>query len=304
MSAAAYQVLGNSADRADWLRARQVGIGGSEIAAVLGESPHESALGVYARKVDNDQGDDAELAEHMFWGLQLEAAIAEGYSKRTERPFRMAGQLLQSTEYPWMLVTLDGWTGDRVIQAEDWPLEVKNVGQFMAANWQDGPPRHIYLQAQQQLIVTGTDRVTVAGLAGGNKLMWQDVERDDVECRRIIHQSREFWQRVQNREPPPPDGSDASKRALLKLYPEQTKPVVALPAELVELDVELQDLKERLKVAGERRDWLENQIRAALGDHEVGLLPDGSGSYSWKAQTRKSYVVQESTTRVLRRHKR
>lgn len=298
----AYQVIGHSENRAAWLGQRAQGIGASEIAAVLGESPYESALSLYARKT-MPETEVANDAEHLFWGLQLERAIAEGYSRRSGRPFAMAGQLLQSVEYPWLLATLDSWTGPKDA-AVLWPLEIKNVSTFAADSWADGAPRHVYIQCQQQMIVTGTKRCTVAGLAGGNALMWEDIEADPIEQRRIIHASRIFWHEcVLAGVAPEPDGSEASRRALQRLYPaEAAEAQVELDVDtFAELDAELEVIKERQAADKKRRDLLENMIKATIADATYGVLPGGV-SYSWKSQTRREYVVKENTSRVLRRH--
>ena len=214
-----FEVVCSSDDRARWLDLRRTGIGASEIAAVLGESRWKSPLAVYAEKIgeSSEQSDN----EAMFWGIRLERPIVEVFGERTGRPVESSGQLLRSSEHPWAIATLDA----RVYPREDrwWPLEAKTSSAFKAEEWAEGPPREYYLQVQHQMLVTGTPRASIACLLGGQRLVWCDVERDEIEIRRIVHAGRAFWDRLEGRAAPSPDGSESSRAAVLDLYPSGRK---------------------------------------------------------------------------------
>ncbi len=297
-------VLGSSLDRKRWLQLRRSGIGASEIAACLGESPWLHATELYAIKIGQHDGDPSlDEAEHVFWGNQLEAAIIEGYQQRTGRPVRRRAELLRSKECPWALCTLDGETGEKGGEPA-WPLEIKNIGMHKAHEWEEGPPRHYQLQLQQQLLVTGAQKATAAALIGGQRLVWIDVERDEIEIRRIKHAGRIFWEMcVEAGKCPLPDGSDSASRAIAALYRKRPDPesFVQLPGALLELDEELVGLKEAKAAIKKRVAEIENRIKLEIGAVEYGALPDGT-RYSWKQQTRAAHAVDESTFRVLRRH--
>lgn len=297
-----YEVLGSSHDRERWLQLRRSGVGASEVAAVLGESPWLSAIELYAQKVGLDTRHEDDEPERLYWGRKLERDIIEGYQDRTGRPVEPMGILLRSREVPWALCTLDAVTTDGR-PGEPWPLEIKNVDGFKAEEWAEGPPSHYVSQLQHQMLVTGAPRATAAALIGGNRLVWCDVDRDEVAIRRIKHAGRIFWQEcVEAGKVPKPDHSDSAKRALGMLFnaPDPEK-FVQLPASLLEDDGELVELKETAKVLKKRIDAIENNIRAHIGNAEYAVLPSGT-RYSWKEQTRAEHVVKASTFRVLRRH--
>ncbi len=301
---APYEVLGSADDRERWLQLRRSGIGASEIAACVGESPWLHASELYAIKVGATAGDPSlDEAEHVYWGLQLEPSIIAGYQHRTGRPVRRRAQLLRSTECPWAMCTLDGETANDN-GGDFWPLEVKNIGLSKAHEWEEGPPRHYYLQLQQQLLVTGAEKATAAALIGGQRLVWCDVERDDIAIRRIKLAGRIFWEQcVEAGVCPSPDGSDSSKRALAALYKGRPDPesYVQLPGSLLDLDDEIGELKKTRAVISKRIDEIENAFKARIGSAERGVLPSGV-VWSWKQQTRAAHAVDESTFRVLRRH--
>lgn len=287
-------VLGSSTDRDRWLQLRRSGIGASEIAAVLGESPWMSATQLYAEKIGEHQR-EAEDPEWMYWGNQLEGSIVVGYQHRTGRPVTRSNLLIRSTECPWLLCTLDGLTGEPGSEPS-WPLEIKNIGGHKAAEWENGTPRPYYLQLQQQMLVTQTERATIAALIGGQRLIWEDVYRDETEIRRIKLASRIFWEECVGKGIcPKPDSSDSASRALHSLYRKRPHPDahVKFSGAISELDEELCRIKDEQKPLKVRRQEIENIIKATLGKASFGVLPSGA-TYSWKKQGNGS---------VLRRHR-
>lgn len=297
-----YEVVANqNADREGWLALRRSGIGGSEIAAVLGISPWSSAFSVYAEKIgeavatpDNEQ---------MKWGRILEPVVAAEAAAEIREAIssvgrmRLSGDMLRSVEHPVLLATLDAVLEDDA--GTPLPLEVKVTAR--AGDWHDGVPAHYAVQVQHQLAVTGAPRAYIAALIGGNRLVWEEVPRnEDFILGTLIPAARKFWQRVEDRIPPAADGSEATKAALAALYPRDTGEVIALPGHFLDLDAERQTLSEQIASHKARLDAINNEIRAALGDASVGVLPDGT-RYSCKWQERRSYTVPASEGRVLRR---
>lgn len=284
---------------ANWLDLRRSGIGASEIAAVLGESPWMSPLALYATKIGKYERNLSEV-ESVYWGHKLEAPIIEAYAERTGRGTRRAGKLLRSTIHPWAICTLDGETWEAANDSEAWPFEVKNTSAFKAGEWVDGPPAHYYLQVQQQLLITGERRATIAALIGGQRMVWADVPRDETTIRRIVLHGAHFWERVLNRDVPAPDGTGSSRQALQALYPNGSGAVV-LPATARAAADRLETIKAEIKRLDDEKALIENTVRAALGESEFGALTDGR-SFSLRLQHRKEMVQKASSFRVLRLH--
>lgn len=289
-----YFVECDSTDEA-WHRYRRTGIGASEIAAVLGESPWTSPLALYAEKLGRLERDYSDN-EAVYWGNKLEGPIVEAYSERTGRQTRRSCKLLRSSVHPWALCTLDAETW--ITGAEPWPLEIKNAASFKADEWEDGPPPHYYFQIQQQMLVTGAHVATIAALLGGQRMVWADVPRDEVTIRKIIFHGDRFWERVMRRDVPPPDGSDSTKRALAALYPTGSGMIV-LPGSVRDVADELEALKAQRAQIGKQIDAIENAVKAALGDAETGVMHDGR-SFVWSNQKRAGYTVEPTEYRVLR----
>lgn len=291
-------------DEKAWRRARLTGLGASDMAAVLGEDPHKSALKIYAEKVGRIDGDDLADVEAVEWGKELEPVIIRMFTKRTGRRAYPSGELLRSSEHPWALATLDA---RNVVQARtmndgcDAPLEIKTASAFISEQWEDGPPPHYLIQVHHQMLVTGAEFATIACLLGGQRLVWCDVERDETLIRKIIHNGERFWDRIQRKDPPDPDGSEATRAALHSMFPKDDGETVALSGELIQIVDEWRALKDQKKAAEKRITLLENEIKATLGAATLGLLPNND-AISWKAQKMAARSMPETSARVLRFH--
>ncbi len=303
---APYTILCDTDDEPDWLSARYAGIGSSEIGAVIGMNHRSSPLKLFLEKTGALEPDDLSDVEAVRWGHRLEPVIAEEYRERTGRRVsrcrRYKYSVLRSKAHPWALASLDFWTGEAANDGDDWPLEVKNANAFRAEDWLNGTPAYYIAQLHQQMLVTGAKRATSAVLIGGNQLAWCDVDRDETLIRKIIAQGSRFWERVQRRDPPEPDGSDATRDALRRLYPVSDGQVVTLPASL-EADVyEWRELKAAESANKKRIQLLEANIKATIGAAERGIIVSTGDQISWKSHEVKGHVVKTFTQRTLRFH--
>lgn len=291
-------VCDSQADRTAWLEARRTGIGSSDSAGVLGiasVSRWTSPIRVYTDKttpVVEDEG-----SEPMKWGRILEPHIIEEFGKDMGRKVETYQKLTRSREWPWMLATCDAqqWSD----KPEPGILEVKATG-WRVGDWSDGIPEHVRVQAQHQLAVQGWEWGSVAVLIRGMQLLYADIERDEALIEHIVEASRELWERIQKGEPPNPDGSESARKALEALYPEDTGETIALPGELIELDDERERIAADLKRMKDRKEEIDQIVKAAIGDATEGRLANGT-TYTHRLQARKGYTVKPAEFRVLRR---
>lgn len=302
-----YEVVCDTDDQAEWLSHRDSGIGASEIAGVMslpGVVHRSSPLKVFLQKTGKIEPDDLSDVEAVEWGHIMEPVIAQQYAKKTGRPVETGRtgrfQVLRSKRYPWAMCSLDFWTADNDSSPRR-PLEIKNVSAFMAEDWLNGPPDYYYAQVQQQILITETTKATSALCLGGNRLLWCDVPRDEEMIRKIVYHGERFWQRLLDRNPPEPDGSEATKEALAKLYPVDDGSVVVLPAVMLDMVYDWRDLKSQARDLKKRITLRESEIKATIGAATRGVFPSGE-AVSWGTQTTRAHQVAESTFRVLRFH--
>jgi putative phage-type endonuclease len=287
--------------RDEWLDKRRLSIGASEVSAVLGLSPWKSPYALWAEKtglapLDGDETDA------QRWGLLLETAICDEYSEQTGRTIIDHGRY--ATRYSATCPVLS-CTLDREIEAIDnrgnGVLEVKNVGPYKDADWQDSPPLIYQIQVQAQLEVTGLRWGSLAVLIGGQKFRWIDVERDDAFIEVMRKKCVDFWNLVTSRTPPAIDGSDSTADVLRRMFPSDCGESVALPSDALEWDAQYHAANAAIKEAEEKKQEAMNRILEAIGPATFGVLPAGQGRWKYATVTRKAYSVETKTMRVPRR---
>jgi len=287
-------------DREDWLEKRTAGIGASEMAAVMGLSKWRSAYELALEKMGEIPPVDPSDVEAIEWGHKLEPIIIQTFGERTGRLVRPSGQLLRSREHPWAQCTLDAWTLEpsevELLSIEEvaankarWqPLEAKTHSAYQIADWADGAPEPYFIQVQHQLLVTGASRGAIACLIGGARFVWQDIPRDERMIRRIIWHGERFWQRVIDRDPPEPDGSESAARAIARHYPEDDGSEVVLSEDLACYADEIVRLRAEARTTEAALRASEARIRLAMGAAERGFVADFQ--ITLRTQERSGYV--------------
>ena len=303
---------------AEWLEWRRNGIGASDVAGILGLSPWASPWSVWADKVGLSEGPDE--SEAMEFGKRAEPMLGGYFTDRTG--LQIAGEQTWCThpEYPFMLATVDGFVfesdADYIDRAVCDAIAVVEFKTTSEAPW-DEVPAHYACQATHIANVTGFDVVWfgVLHLAFGRPTFRVHEFTPDAEDRAFVDEAvTRFWHdHVLTGTPPPTDGKEATTRALGEAWDDTTDEPVELTEPMRRQLNDLADLKANIKRLEMLRAEMENEIKAALADHELGAV-DG-WKVSWKSQTRTSIdtkalragmpevaekFTNESTTRVLR----
>jgi predicted phage-related endonuclease len=294
-------------DRGSWLRARAKIITASRVPALLGLSPREDAIDVYADALRpaNDYIDiDYGLNDPRTWGSALEEAIAKRAAKHYGWNLRMSGALLVSRDHPHIGCTQDAELEETPASGIWSSYEGKTTSNFKARDWSEDDervPEHVIVQTQTQLLVTGAQKSIVSCLIGGQRFVRVDFVPDPDFFSLIIDSVDEMIDRISRMDPPPPTWR--SKSALKKLFPDEDGESIILPSECVEYTRELEELLPRKKELELREETIRNLLRAAMGKASVGLLlEDVGGKSQWTNHTvnRAGFSVNPTSFRVLR----
>lgn len=263
--------------RPEWLAARRHGIGGSDAAAVAGLDRWKGgALAVYLDKVE---GLEDEVGEAAQWGNLLEPIVADEFSRRSGIETSPAPYLLASVDRPYQLANLDRLAHER---GDTGVYEGKVTTVYLADEWDgDQVPDRAMVQTLHYLSVTGFDFAYLACLIGGQRLEWRRVARDDEAIGHLNSIEAEFWQRVEDRRPPPADGSEATGDLLARLYDVEVDKIAVLPPEALDLIGERAAAKAQAKAAEARARLAENRLKQMLADCELGVL-DGDVICTWR----------------------
>lgn len=287
-----------AAGSAAWHTFRQTGIGASEIAQLLGVSPHGGPMAVYLRKVTPyDELAAAEPTTEQARGLKMEPYLADAAAEAKgwtllEVPTQRHPKLT------WLLSS-----PDRVIMVDGKPaalLEIKTAKRLKGEQWLDpaedptGVPMHYLLQVQQQLLVgVEIDGVhyyperayLVACIAHLDDIRVYEFERHPGLWARIGEESERFWrEHVLKRVPPPMDGTPAGDALLRALFPKDVRPELARieAGDIAHQDMmQLRALREQREAAEQAEETVAQRLKLRIGDG-AGLYSD-AWRCTWKA---------------------
>jgi len=258
---------------------RQHGIGGSDVAAILGMSPWKSPLDVYLEKIGEAGYQPAN--ERMYWGQRLESLVADEYCTRNKREVRRKHQAVVHKRYPWMRANID-----RVVLNLDRLLECKTTSERNADRWgepgSDQIPELYMAQVQHYLIVTGRGVADVAVLIGGQEYRDYTVEADGAIRDMLLEEENRFWhEHVEARVPPAP----RSVEEAAKLWPKHTDASAIATADVQQAIEHLHSMREDKKeIEAQEKHW-KLVVQQAMGDAGVLLDPDGKQQLvTWKHQ--------------------
>lgn len=287
-------------DNTDWLQQRMAFIGASEAAAIMGASRYEDALSVYLRK--RGLAPEKEETEPMRWGKLLETPIAEEFGVRTGRKVFGGSALMRSTIHPFMGCTLDREQA-RSERSDAGVLEIKTAGPWIADEWDEGIPVAYQVQVQHQLIVTGRRWGSVAALIGGQQLKWADIELHENFAKTLIAKLEQFWECVERGTPPPASLSEAGRKALDRMFPQDSGETISLTAEAIDWYEQLEEITAQEAALKKKKTALQVQVIEQLGEATYGALPHGRGRFSAKWIEKAPYQVKAQRYREVRRLK-
>ncbi|MFI0934675.1 YqaJ viral recombinase family protein [Streptomyces sp. NPDC021019] len=276
-------LLPADATEEQWHEARRGGIGGSNVAGILGlgNTKYTSPLHVYEEKHGRSTFEGNESAEI---GTEIEPFLAHMFTKRSGIATAEAPGTLVHVDRDWMRVNVDRLTFERPGPASG-VLELKSRSEYQAADWEDGAvPDAPAVQCHWGMAVGGWDHGFVAALVGGNKFRWVRLERDEEMIEWLVDYCGRWFQRhVVEGFPPDPDGYEATTDLLAKLWSVKAETIAEVDvAKAKDLRAVRAELKEREKALAAEIRTVENEMRIATGENEIAMA-GGKAAWSWKA---------------------
>jgi putative phage-type endonuclease len=201
-------------DRPAWLEWRRGGLGGSDVAGVLGLSSWSSPWDVWRSKRHAVQVADNAAMER---GRRLESAIGEWTRDRLGAKRLSVGRPCQHPDRPWMRGTPDGWL-DGV------GLEIKTCRSWdgWGEDGTDQIPAVYRTQVLWYMAITGRDRWVLSAFSPmTDQLRIYHLEADPQVLAALVETAGQWWQThvIEDTEPPI-DGSPGCAAGLAELHAE------------------------------------------------------------------------------------
>lgn len=270
-----------------WVEARKNGIGGSDVASIMGLNKYSSPLNVWLIKTGREESPDLSGKEAVEWGNRLEDVVAEKFAdEHPELKVYRRNATLVSIERPWAFANLDRWVTDG--HGDVGILEVKTVGMRRAADWDDGVPLYYLTQVNHYMSVTGYQHAWVAVLIGGQEFREYYIERDDEDIATINNYVDTFWHDfVETDTAPALIGNDPEANALLSQHSDPSQEFITMLDEDVSMLDELQEIKDQIDDLKHRKTLIENTIKDIIGDNK-GIETE-TRRITWVRSTRSSF---------------
>ncbi|MFX0132144.1 MAG: YqaJ viral recombinase family protein [Candidatus Hodarchaeota archaeon] len=201
-----------------FLKERQSGIGGSDVASLiamtfpaLGLKPFKTPLEIYYSKILEPEEHKATIAQKR--GQNAESLVAEIYAQKKNVKIVEKKQNLffRHKKYDFMIAHPDRFCSE--LKAKDeWILECKTVHHANSNKWETDMPQEYFLQCAHYAIVCDVPFVDIAGMIGFEGMSGDDnffkiytYIREKQFEKKLIEIEEKFWEEhVLKKIPPQP----------------------------------------------------------------------------------------------------
>lgn len=276
MTAAIQTISLEGLTRADWLKLRRRGIGGSDVAAIIGISKWRTPLDIYNDKTEEGEPADDQEEDNpsMEWGRRLEPVIREKYADATGFRVSKPNAMFVNTGHPFMIADVDGICEDGRI------LECKTArsGKDWGEEGTDEIPQYYQTQVQHYMAVLGAPVCDVAVLIGGSDFRIYTVRRDQELIDLLINDEEEFWEKhVVPGIPPAP----MSISEMAATYPDSNGGEVEATSEIADALKEMVITEREVAEKKAHLDGLKAEVQGYMEESEK-LLINGAPVATWK----------------------
>lgn len=262
----------------EWLLDRRRGIGGSDVATILGLNKWKSAYQLWLEKTGQVDLEHTE-SEPAYWGNVLEEIVAKEFQERTGKKVRRRNQVFEHPLHPFLRANID-----RDVVGENAILECKTANAFLGKEWEgDEVPLSYLCQVQHYMNVLNKEYCYIAVLIGGQKFIWKRIDRDQELIDMITEKLVDFWEtNVIEGVEPLIDGSEATQEFLKNRYSELDEVETTLPPAFDEIIDQKRELKKAKKDIEESIRQLDNEIINELGKRKASIGIAQKNIISWK----------------------
>jgi putative phage-type endonuclease len=234
----------NEMTREQWLAWRRKGIGSSDAASIMGESPWRTPYQTWEDKVFGDQQEDNPAMQR---GRDYEEAARQCYMRKTGLFVKTRN--LENPNYPWIKASFDGITEDGKRAVE---IKVPGRSDHFKASTNVITPKYIIqMQHQFQVVLTleVNEYFSYDPILDDGYIIPQERDNSFIN-NELFPKEKEFWDMVVSQTPPPLTEKD--------YYEMTTNPrwqvLVNRLKEISHFSREMDDIKEEMKELAQGRN--------------------------------------------------
>jgi putative phage-type endonuclease len=254
----------------EWHEARAAGIGGSDVAAILGLSKWESPLSLWGKKSGRIES-QIEETEAMEWGKLLEDVILEKFHvKHPELEIFAKPGTFSHRDRDWQRANPDALAYNPV--SKEWfVIEIKTAA--YEDEWSDKEnliPLNYRAQVLWYLQVFGFRRAFVATLFSGRKYREFTVEANDFEMELNLDSVIRWRAYLTEDKQPDYDGAEVTYETIRKLHPQIDPELPAI--ELGDLGIHYFNALSDFEKAEEQMREMKSRVMDAMGTAKTATI--------------------------------
>ena len=261
-------------ERTAFLERRKSGIGGSDVAAVLGVSKWKTPYQLWLDKT-SDTVEEKE-SDILHFGTVLEQVIADEYARRNNVKVLRRNQMYRRADHPELIANIDRYVvGGKI-------LECKTCNAYASSKFGEGGdevPDEYLLQVQHYMHVTGYHEADLAVLIGGNEYRQFSLTYDADLANYAADRCVEFWNDYVVPQVPPPAIVQDNLTEYYKAVPGSS---IVATEEIAELCRLYKEESAAEKAAKERKEALGSQIKLFAAENEIITNAEGKTLATWK----------------------
>ena len=252
-----------------WLEYRRQGIGGSDVAAVMGVSPFATLRDLYNDKCGNTdviQAEDNWVAKEV--GHRLEDLVAKIFAFKTGYKVFAVRKLFRHPLYSFMQANVDFFV--ELPDGRIAILECKTTNYNSKEKWSDGAvPVNYEWQCRHYMAVMNLNCAYIACLYGNNEneFVYRRIERDQAMEADMIEMEAHSWNEhvLKHVEPPYTESGDLVLESIRRHYGEldPTADAVILPIRMAAKLERYLDLAGQKSLLSEQIKELDEQMKKA-----------------------------------------
>ncbi len=288
-----------------WHELRSKNIGGSDIAALFGESPYSTLYKLWHEKRGLIEPDSLDDVERIQAGNYLEKAIIEWANDKWGYDFYQPQEYVEHATVNGMACTPDAYLESYTSVMS----QVKNVDSLQFYDkWEyEGDlivkcPIHILLQVQHEMECCGRKTSVLIVAVGGNRLYKMECKADPEIAAILRCKVMEFWLMDEAPEPDFKKDSNSIRELRNKMRMDKQEDY-SNDKDFYKMLKKATKLKHQIKVKQDELDLLESEIYYLSADNQEIRCNNIRVSYSKRKGTPDKVITADDVGKTIKGRK-